>query len=234
MARLFSTRQLFLRYPALDKLRMDFLGWVCHYGSSFFGNSYRWFTLISPEAKRLLEDEKRQVLIALYHGRMVGTLDLRPRDRMTILISESRDGEMIARGCLGMGFSVARGSPAKGAVKGARAMLSAADEGNNLVFMVDGPRGPLWSIKPSLLRLAAVSGLPIVPWVTAGRSQIGLATWDFFLAPLWSTPMLSILGDPLQVPPEASDDELELLRLQLEERMNRMRQSADGVWALVD
>ncbi len=232
MGKLFSTRQLLNRYPWLDKMRMDALGWICNHGSSFYDHSYRWFTLIAPGARRRIEVERKPFIIALYHGRMVGTLNLRPRERMTILISESRDGEMIARGCLGMGFSVARGSPAKGAVKGTLALLSAAESGNNLVFMVDGPRGPIFSVKPGIVRLASMSGLPIVPWVTSTRHSWVMGSWDRFFAPCWGTPIISILGEPIHVPADAGDDEIENYRLELATAMEKMRAATDTVWPL--
>lgn len=231
MAKLFRTRELLTKYPWLDAVRMKFLAWVCNHGTTFFDVSYRILKIFAPGCRELLETKDRNpVIFAIYHGRMVGALGLIPRKKLTILISQSRDGEMIARGAEGLGFSVARGSSTLGAVKGALEMVDAAKRKQDLAYMVDGPRGPRFEVKVGIIRLAEMTGLPIVPFVCCGRTAFWMKSWDRFLAPWWATPLLYLYGEPLNVDPDLSEERREELRLELESRMNSLRECGDRIW----
>lgn len=231
MAR-FKSRELLSRFPWLDTVRMDFLEQVCNHGTSFFDRSYRIIKIFAPGASTLLEEgEGREPLIwSIYHGRMVGALGIKPRKRMTILISQSRDGEMIARGAKGLGFSTARGSSKLGAVRGALELVDAVKDGQDLAFMVDGPRGPKFSVKSGIIRMAEITQIPILPFVCSARSTWWMPSWDRFMAPWWSTPIVYIFGEPLHVPKGADEDEQERLRIELEQRMEFCRKMADDFW----
>lgn len=230
--KLIRTRELLSRYPWLDTVRMDALGWICNHGTSFFDRQYRVVRIMSQGARAHLQADDKPVIYALYHGCMIGVLGLKPRKKLTILVSQSRDGEMIARGITGLGYSVARGSPAKGGVKGAVEMIKAARAGQSLIFMVDGPRGPEFKVKPGIIRLAQMTGIPILPVGLSSRTAMYMKSWDRFMASVWATPMAYVFGEPIKVPEDAGDDLQEDLRARLETAMSEVRATAEGVWAL--
>lgn len=234
MVRLIRTRELLSRYPWLDTIRMNFLGWVCNHGTTFFDRSYRIIKFMPKETSELLKvgPERRPVTYAIYHGHMVGALGLKPRSKLTILVSQSRDGEMIARGCHGLGFATARGSSKLGAVKGALELVEAVNAGQDLAFMVDGPRGPKFEVKPGVIRMAEITGTPIVPFVCSARSRWLMPSWDRFVAPLWSTPIIYVYGNPIHVPMSCTESMRQELLKQLQESMEHLRQKADGFWPL--
>lgn len=234
MVRLFKTRELLSRFPILDTIRMNFLEFVCSDGTTFFDKSYRIIKFFAPEAERLLQEgpQRKPVIWSFYHGRMVGALGIKPRKRLTILISPSRDGEMIARAGSRLGYSMARGSSKQGAVKGGLELMDAVKQGQDLVFMVDGPRGPRFQVKPGIIRMAEMTQAPIIPFVCSARSKWWMGSWDRFLAPWWSTPIVYIFGDPLNVPKDASEEKLEELRVELEKRMEHIRTLADNFWTV--
>lgn len=233
MARL-KIRELLSRFPILDTIRMNFLEFICSDGTSFFGDSYRIVKFFAPGALELLEEGpgRKPIIWSFYHGRMVGALGIKPRKRLTILMSPSRDGEMIARGGARLGFSIARGSSKQGAVRGGLELMDAVKDGQDLVFMVDGPRGPRFEVKPGVIKMAEITQAPILPFVCSARSTWWMPSWDRFLAPWWSTPIIYIFGEPLRVPEGASDELQAELRLELEKRMEHIRIQADNFWPL--
>jgi hypothetical protein len=229
MAKKFRLRNLFASHPVLDGLRLKLLAGICHHGTRFFDNSYRVTKVISPAARPYIDGEK-PALFALYHGRMVGMLQLVPRHKVTVLVSRSRDGEIIARALKALGYMLARGSPAHKAIAGTMQMVRAAQSGQHLAVMADGPRGPVYTVKPGVVRLAELTGLPIVPFVCSARSAWWFWGWDNFMGPLWASPIVYLVGDPVHVPAEAGDSEREQLRQELELRMNHMRDMAEQYW----
>lgn len=236
MAKLFKfkTRDFFTRYPVLDKFRTDFCVWWSVKGTWIWDINYRRVKVVSPEARPYLVDGKKPVIFALYHGSMIGLLGIHPRKQTTILISNSRDGEIVTRACHGWGFSTARGSAGKGGVKGTLELLDAARQGQSLAFMVDGPRGPRQEVKLGIIRIAQMTGLPILPLALSARTAWFPNSWDRFSAASWGTPMVTIFGEPFYVPESASEYEQERLRAELEVRMKEMQRTADELWAFSD
>jgi lysophospholipid acyltransferase (LPLAT)-like uncharacterized protein len=130
-----------------------------------------------------------------------------------------------------MGFCTARGSPANGGVHGALELVSAAEQGNSLVFTVDGPRGPAFKVKEGVIRIAELTGLPIVPFVCDTRTNWWMSSWDQFLAPFWGTPIVYAFGKPITVQKNSDAQQREVYCKQLEARMNHMRLNIDKVFA---
>lgn len=229
-------RDIFLKYPLLDGFRRSVLVGVCKTGTLFSTSTYPVATFYPPETRPYLDniweendknadaDQSKPAIFAIYHGRMVGLPGLKPNKRLTILISNSRDGEIIARALQEIGFSTARGSPAHGGVRGALEMKTAAKGNNRLAMMVDGPRGPRYEVKPGLVRLAEITGLPIIPFVAHARQTYWMDSWDNFMAPWWCTPMVYIFGQPIDIPKGMSEAESDNLTALLQRRMDKMRE----------
>lgn len=233
MAKLFRTREFFYKYPWLDALRLDILAGICNYGTKAFDCFYRRMRVISPGAQPYV-DQGKPVIYAVYHGCMIALLGFHPRKKLTVLVSASRDGEIIARACLGLGFLVARGSTGRRGVSGALEMIEAAEQGQSLAMLVDGPKGPLHEVKAGVVKLAQVSGLPIIPIGLSSRSPWRLRSWDRFFGCAWGGPIATFFGDPIFVPRDSDSAQCEAIRLDLEERMKVMQVKADATWTFTD
>ncbi len=227
----FRVRNILGKVPFTDGLRLDALECVCTNGIHFFDSTYTTQRLYSPKAKEFL-DAGKSALFAVQHGRMIGLLRFQDiRSRVTILISPSRDGEIIARTITNLGLTASRGSAKQGAVKGGLQMVKAAEAGKHLVVMVDGPRGPANQVKPGIVKLAEISKLPIIPFTCSSRRAEYMWGWDSFMATHFGSPILHVFGDPIEVPDGASADEMEALRVQLETQLEGMRTHADKFWS---
>lgn len=241
----FRIRDIFNKYPLLDKLRIESIASFIDIGVSYLDNSYRSTAVINPLAKefvgavnvgrRAIEfSGTKPCIFAYYHGQMVTLMALSPRGRMTTLASNSRDGEMIARAAARMGFGIARGSKTHGGVKAGLELMTASEENRSILFNVDGPRGPRHVVKDYIIRIAQLSGLPIVPVVCDGRSQWTINSWDKYIVPFHCTRMVYIFGEPIYVPSELSDSEKEESRLLLSSRLEEINAKLPGYWECVN
>lgn len=229
----FRLRNLLGRVPFLDGLRISALITFCKHGISFFGSSYPTIKLFSPGAKLHLADGKA-ALFAVQHGRMIGMLQmLEDRSRVSILISQSRDGKIIAQTMQDLGYAVARGSAKEGAVKGGLQMAKAAEAGQHLVLMVDGPRGPAYEVKSGVIKMAEMTGLPIIPFTASSRHSMKMWGWDSFMATHWGSPILHLYGDPIIIAKDLTDSDRESLRLQLERQLETLRTAGDRYWSVM-
>ena len=159
------------------------------------------------------------VIYAVWHGYQwaLGLFPLEDRKQINILISLSNDGEMIARVCHLMGFSLVRGSQGRQGEKATRDILHELQNGNNIAFMVDGPKGPKQKVKKGIIRLAKMSNAPIVPIVPYTKQKICFNSWDNFQLPYGTWAKMSMMfGKPIYV---ADEDDEETKRLELEQAL---------------
>ncbi len=82
---------------------------------------------------------------------------------ISTLISEHRDGEMLARTLRRLGHSVIRGSTTSGGARALRNMVRCARNGFDLAIAPDGPRGPRHQAQSGAVELARLSSLRIIP-----------------------------------------------------------------------
>ena len=103
---------------------------------------------------------------------------------IAILISQSFDGELIARTAERLGFVAVRGSSSRGGAVALRGMTQAYAEGHRCAFTADGPRGPAQQAKAGPVHMAELTG---ARWLGAFHAQPASAwhlhTWDGFVIP---------------------------------------------------
>ena len=164
------------------------------------------------------------VIIAFWHNRifmaMIGWFRYcRPRRALTF-ISRSRDGQFVTDVAARFGVQAVRGSSSRHGVSAALAAIrQAGDDKLDIVITPDGPRGPRHQIQPGLIRLAQATQRPIVTVTTRLRWKYTLKSWDRFQIPLPFSACDLITGEPVVIPIDASDEELEGIMARLAEGM---------------
>jgi lysophospholipid acyltransferase (LPLAT)-like uncharacterized protein len=159
---------------------------------------------------------RQKAIFVFWHERLLCFTYTHGRYHGRILVSRSRDGEVIARVASGLGFLPVRGSSRRGGVEALRALLAEAGSGYDFGITPDGPVGPLHVFKVGAVYLASQSGLPIIPIsVSYGRCW-RLKSWDRFIVPRPFTWGVIHVGEAVTVPPELDAAGLEAWRARLE------------------
>lgn len=112
-----------------------------------------------------------QYILAFWHSHLLLMLHSRYRRPINVMISRSKDGEIIARVFDFYGVESARGSSTRGGGSALREMIRAARDGKNIVFTPDGPVGPPRVLKDGVIYAAQATGLPIVPVAFAAKKK---------------------------------------------------------------
>lgn len=166
-------------------------------------------------------------ILCLWHGRPIPlTARMRGVD-LTVLISLSRDGELINAILSSMGYSAARGSSGPSGARALAACIKVLRSGRIVVVTPDGPRGPSGVLQAGVMTMARKSGRPIVPTGSSSRPRLVMRSWDRFMIPLPFARSVVLFGEPLFVPADADDEAVEALRLKLEMEMRRLQDEAD-------
>ena len=168
----------------------------------------------NEEPMRKMERGGERFILAFWHRHLLLMPYCYRGKRISVLVSQSRDGELIARTVarLGLGIETSRGSSSRGGVAGMRTLLRKAAEGYDLCITPDGPRGPASQVQPGVILAAAATGLPIQPVALAATRAKRLNSWDRFLIPLPFSRVHFVYAEPLAVErrgdPEAAAAEL--------------------------
>lgn len=154
--------------------------------------------------------------------------------RCSILISQSFDGELIARTLALLGYGSVRGSSSRGGAAGLMAMREVLARGEPVVFTADGPRGPIYQTKPGPVKLAAMTGEAMGCFYLLPRHALVMRSWDRFLVPLpFSRVVVSWVRGVGAPAPDADAAILETKRLELNEALERARLRAEQYFARV-
>jgi len=171
---------------------------------------------------------RKSVIFVFWHQRLLCFVYSHRGQGGYVLVSRSRDGEIIARLLAGLGFAPVRGSSRRGGMEAMRALLERAGDGRDIGITPDGPQGPGKVFKGGAVYLASRSGLPVVPLAVSYRRFFALPNWDAFQLPWPFTQAVVRAGVPIQVPPELDAAGLEAWRARLEAELSGLTEDTDA------
>ncbi len=151
-----------------------------------------------------------RVLYGFWHGVQLPLLFTHRRRGITVMVSRSRDGGIIADLLHSMGFHTVRGSSSRDGASAASALVDALSRGDGAITP-DGPRGPREKAKPGIAAIASLAGVPVQAMGIAARPAIRLGSWDRFLIPLPGSRVVVAEGIPItpgRLSPATVDAEL--------------------------
>ncbi len=198
----------------------------------WWGKSCSAITVVNGEFEAELAASGQGCVYVTWHQRLLNFFFLRNRRPLTIMISRSKDGELATGAVHRLGFGTVRGSSSRG---GATAMFQLIEAMRNQPstcagMLGDGPKGPARKLKPGTLKIAQATGVPILPFTYSAKRHKLFASWDRFMIPFPFSPLVVIFSEPIMVPKAASNEELEVLRLKVENSLNEITERCDLWW----
>lgn len=189
-----------------DKLLMRFAPWLAAW---IIRSIYRILRpeLVNAEVLYDLWASGEHVILSFWHDQLLLMPPVYRGGKVKVLISPSRDGEMIARTIAYFGMGAVRGSSSRGGREALREMITLAEEPIDLGITPDGPKGPRHQVKFGAVQLARATGRAIVPVAFACSRGHRFASWDRFLLPYPWGKAVYRAGLPLYVQDNESAEE---------------------------
>jgi len=172
-------------------------------------------------------------IYALWHAHQCSLYGLSDRERTYVMVSRSFDGQIVANAIESIGMKTVRGSKGKkGAVEGTMQMISKLEDGYNAAITIDGPRGPRGVVKNGIVKIAKITGVPIIPYVyySPDITFVEFPSWDKFRYPLGATRLINLFGEPIYVDKDGSDEDDERARLNVEKTLYELYNKAPEIW----
>lgn len=175
---------------------------------------------------RPMKPSHQPVIFAFWHSRGLPATFKYQRKNIHVLVSPSRDGEWLAQMVQKFGFGVVRGSTRQGPVGAVRQLVEVLQQGHDVAITPDGPLGPREQAHAGAVYVAKQSGCPIVPFSFDCSAKWTLNSWDRFIIPKPFSRGVFTWGNPIAVRPEATEEEMEMVRKTLEDRLRELTKAA--------
>ena len=150
-----------------------------------------------------LPDPDEPIIVAFWHGELLMQpflyRKLRADHKVAVMISDHRDGELIARVVRYFGIEAVRGSSRRGGVKALIAALKKLNNGYDIAITPDGPKGPRRSVAPGIVALAQRSGAMIYAFSYTPSRYWQLQSWDRFVIPKPFSRIDFYVSEPLKI-----------------------------------
>ncbi len=173
-----------------------------------------------------MANRDKTAIFCFWHGKIIPLYHTYRRKGIYILISQHRDGELIARMVECNGYKPVRGSSTRGGSRSVKEMLKIAREGNIITITPDGPKGPKQKLKEGAVFLAQMTGAPLYP-IGIGLSKCWQARdWSGIQIPKPFSRTVIYFGREFRVPRKIEPEEFERYRREIEAEIVRCNEEA--------
>lgn len=160
----------------IRKYILGFLAWLIYRSLSL---TWR-VTVNEPESMKQFLQGRQPIILAHWHGDELPLAAWIGHYRIATIASTSKDGEMMNTMIYLLGGVTTRGSSTRGAVNALKGLIRLVrDEKRNTSFAVDGPKGPIYQVKPGVFEVSRLMNCPIfAAGIACDRKWVFEKAWN--------------------------------------------------------
>ncbi|NOX32445.1 MAG: lysophospholipid acyltransferase family protein [Deltaproteobacteria bacterium] len=192
-----------------------------YYLIRFYSMTFRLRILNEKKWQKLLKLD-RPVILCAWHQQFFSAIrhfktytEFNPG----LMISQSRDGDLIAGVANKTGWHTPRGSSSKGGKKAMDAMVDHLLKYGFGAHILDGPTGPAGKVKPGVIKMANKANALIVPFYIQAENAWFFNSWDRFMLPKPFSKVILRFGDEIDISGGKNPENFEIQRQFLETTM---------------
>ena len=204
-------------HPVLRSLLLPAAAWFI----KAIGATWR-VQVVRGDIEPTVRAQRPNVIYAFWHGHLLYLMYRYRGSGVYILVSQSRDGDVLSEILRYFGLPTIRGSSSRGGRRSLLESVRLARAGASAAIAPDGPRGPRHHVQLGVITLARLTDIPIIPVAVGARWKIEFHSWDGFLLPLPGSRVIVAYGEPVLVPSDADTAVLEQKRQELEGKLLKL------------
>ena len=154
-------------------------------------NEKSWQALLKGDRPILLCGWHQQFFSAIRHFRTYSKFN------PGLMISQSRDGDLIAGVAKRTGWHTPRGSSTRGGKKAMASMIQHLITYRLGAHILDGPTGPIGRVKAGAVKMAREADALVIPFYTHADNAWFFNSWDRFMLPKPFSTVTLIFGDAM-------------------------------------
>jgi len=192
---------------------------LAYYIIRIYSKTFR-LTVENEDNFRTLRQDGIPVLLCTWHQQFFSAIrhfktyaGLNP----ALMISQSKDGDLISGVARRTGWHTPRGSSSNGGKHALDQMIHHLKTYGFGAHILDGPTGPMGKVKPGVIKMAREADLTVVPLSTRADRAWYFNSWDRFMLPKPFSRVWITFGQGLNF--DADDEDFESQRRSLETAM---------------
>jgi len=171
----------------------------------------------------------KRCILAFWHRSIFSATWWWRNSGIMVMNTTNFDGQWTRRVIERLGFRTAQGSSSRGGLRALAVMAQYLEEGSDVAFTIDGPRGPRYVAKPGPVILARRTGQPILVFhIAVQKAYTFEKSWDLFQVPHLFSRAIAVLAPPVYVPPDADRDLVERKHAEMQASLDRVRDIAEN------
>lgn len=180
-----------------------------------------------------IRDDGEKAIGAFWHRCIFPAVWIWRNRGIVVMNTVNFDGQWTRRVIERLGFGTAQGSSSRGGSEGLRVMAKRIEEGHDVAFTIDGPRGPRYVAKPGPVILGQRTGSPIsVFHIGLQRAHTFKKAWDLFQLPYPFSRAVMFVAPPIRVAIDADSEVMKEKQAEMQAALERVRDAAESWFAL--
>ena len=174
--------------------------WLAYYIIRIYSLTFRLKVVNESTWKTALTTQPAPVILCTWHQQFFAAIrhfktyaHLNPG----LMISQSRDGDLISGVARRTGWKTPRGSSSRGGKQAMEAMIQHLKTHRFGAHILDGPRGPMGTVKPGIIKMAIETGALVVPFRVEAHKAWYFNSWDRFMLPRPFARVVIAYDDPI-------------------------------------
>ncbi|MDR1397862.1 MAG: lysophospholipid acyltransferase family protein [Desulfarculales bacterium] len=154
------------------------------------------------------------------------------KKKPAIMVSQSRDGDILSAFISQLRSVPVRGSSSRGGLAALKELAAGFKSGRfrHAATVADGPQGPPYVAKEGMIMLSVLSGAPLIPMIwSCDRAWIFRRAWDKTMIPKPFARVWMEMAPPISYPAKMSKEEMEAARKALQNQLEEMRRRLDAL-----
>ena len=161
-------------------------------------------------------------ILAIWHTNAFFAPYFHRDKKLRVLVSQSKDGELITRVMESYGHKAIRGSTHKKGVAALKQMIRTLRDQKVVAITPDGPRGPIFKVREGLIVAASAARVPIIPFhFEASHQWVLKKTWDQHRIPKPFSKVTLSYGQPIYVDKDLTAEKMAEKVLEVEKAMQQ-------------
>ena len=182
------------------------------------------------EALKLALAQNKSIVFAHWHGDELVLLAIARRYRICAMVSTSSDGDIMNRVVRLMGGATSRGSSTRGGVSALKGLLKNVRRGYRPSVAVDGPKGPIYQVKPGIFEISKLLNAEIHPiGVSASSKWVFHKSWNKTFLPKPFAKLTLAWGQHLPALTADEDPRALKCKTSLEQTLNDAKRKAESL-----
>lgn len=181
---------------------------------------------LNPELEKEIRSLPGKGILVLWHSQLFYYFYyFRGLRELSILISPSTDGDLLARICGLMGYNVVRASSFKKTMSGSRELIKILKSDSMVGIIADGSRGPRHKAQAGSIQLARITGAALYPMAYDAQTKYEFNSWDRLVLPLPFSRVTLNFGPTIIVPRDADKQNVEQMQEELNQTLHRITEA---------